>query len=65
MTNIVVCILYNAEALRGDGAGAFNSYAVHKCYLWEGLARGRCDFSILLVAVVGCVVLLTVTCCIL
>jgi hypothetical protein len=31
------CILLNAEALRGDVAGAFTIYAAHTCYLWEGM----------------------------
>jgi len=42
MTSRVICILLNAEAQRGDGAGAFSIYAVHTCHLWEGLELWKC-----------------------
>jgi hypothetical protein len=53
----------NAEALRGDGAGAFSIYAVHTCHLWEGLKLGKCDLCLPVLCLwrlVRCVVLLTV-----
>ena len=34
----------DAEALSGDGAGAFTIYALYTCHLWEGLELGKCDF---------------------
>ena len=61
MTSGVIRILYNAEALRGDGAGAFSIYAVHICYLWEGP-----ELPVLcLQRFARCVILLTVMCCLL
>jgi hypothetical protein len=45
VTSRVFCILKNAEAMRGDGAGAFTIYAVHKCHSLEGLELGKCYLS--------------------
>ena len=44
MTSRVICILKNAQVLRGDGAGAFIIYAVHTCHPWEGLEVGQFEF---------------------
>ena len=44
MLSRVICILYNAEALRGDGAGAFTIHAVHTCHLWRVWNLGSVNF---------------------
>jgi len=41
-----VCIFSNAEALRGDDAGAFTIYAIHICHLWKDLELGKCYFCL-------------------
>jgi hypothetical protein len=58
----------NAEALRGDGAGAFTMPYAHVTSGREGLELGKCDFCLPVLCLwrlARCVVLLTVLCCLL
>jgi len=43
--SLVICILLNVEALRGDGARPFTIYAVHTCHMSPlgGLDLGESD----------------------
>jgi len=69
MLSRVICILYNAEALRGDGAGAFTIYALHTCYPWRVRNLGSVTFvsqySICLWRLARFFILLIVMCCLL